>query len=170
MSTPRVNAPSGRAATAEAMGSTVSGHLGKLIGVAIVVFVVVMVVGRGGGPSAETVADRADMASGNLVANRAAAAGVNAQVLLRGASIAVESLFAERGTLDGALGALPRIDPNVNWLAAGPADAPRDQVVVTVGDDGSYHLATSLPTGGTYVYSRNATGAVARTCRPGCVW
>lgn len=152
------------------MGSTGSGHLGKLIGAAIVVFVVVMVVGRGGGPSAETVADRADTASGSLAVNRAAAAGANAQVLLRGASIAVEALFAERGTLDGALGALPRIDPNVNWLAAGPADAFRDQVVVSVGGDGSYRLTTSLPTGETYVYSRDATGAVARTCGPGCAW
>jgi hypothetical protein len=152
-----------------AMREMLSGRLGKLAVAAAVVLVAVVLLGHRGGPSKASVAGAADTASAGLQGNRAAAEGANAEVLLRSASTAMETLFAERQTFDGALAALPQVEPNVTWLGAGPADASQNQVAVTAAGT-AYTLSSTTPAGATYVYARDGGGVATRTCGPGCTW
>ena len=151
------------------MREMLSGRLGKLAVAAAVVLVAVVLLGHRGGPSKESVAGAADTASAGLQDNRGAAEGANAEILLRSASMAMETLSAERQTFDGALAVLPQVEPNVVWLGAGPADAARNQVAVAAGGT-AYSLSSTTPAGATYVYARDGGGVVTRTCGPGCTW
>ncbi len=149
----------------------IAAHKGKIVAVLVVALIVaVVVVGRGNTPSKATVDRAADTASADLVANRAAAGGAAAEALLRSASAAMESLLAERQTLDGAVAALPGIEPNIQWMSGGVADASRNQVAVTVTGPFAYSLSSAVPGGPAYLYTRDPAGAVTRSCGPGCSW
>ncbi len=152
------------------MSELFRGRVGKVIAGAVVVLIVVVIVGRGGGPSGRTVDRAADAASAGLAGNRAAAEGASAEVLLRSASAAMETIFAERQTFEGAIGVLPQIEPNVAWVGGPAADASRNQVALTVAGALTYTLTTTTPAGTTYVYARDASGVATRTCGPGCSW
>ena len=153
------------------MSELIAAHRGKLIAAVTVVLIAAFVLAsRGGGPSDATVKRAADSASAGLARNRDAATGAAAEGILQAASNAMETMYAERQTFDGALAALPSVEPNISWVAGPAADASRNEVAVAVTGPAAYTLTSGLPGGATYSYARDAAGTVTKTCGPGCTW
>ena len=93
-----------------------------------------------------------------------------AETVLRSAAIAMEGYVTEHGDFAGAAGAMASVEPNIGWVAGG-AQAAANQAAVTVGADNlSYTLTTTSVTGAVYVYARDTSANVVRTCGPGCTW
>lgn len=151
------------------MSTWFAGRAVKLIAASFVALAAVMFIAGRGGPSQHTVDEAARQASSGLHDTRAAAQGASAEVLLRTASVAVDTLFAQQQTYDGITAALPAVEPGIAWVTSGPADATRNQVAVATGSDG-YRLSTAIPGGPTYTYARDVGGTVTRSCAPECDW
>ena len=94
-----------------------------------------------------------------------------AQSLLQTAAIAMETLYVERLSFEGAIAAAPAAEPNVRWIAGATAQASQNQVALQLTPTNlGYVLNTTSASGATFTYSRDDHVQVRRTCGPGCTW
>jgi hypothetical protein len=142
-----------------------------IIGMAVVIVVIAGYYLFGRDRVNEATSAEGERLAQEVTAPAAQAQDENAKSLLRNAAIAMESLFAERQTFEGALAQVPSIEPNIQWTPGNAAQASQNQVAVQLAPTNlGYLLSTSAPSGTTFTYSRDDRVQVVRSCGPGCTW
>lgn len=86
------------------------------------------------------------------------------------AADAMESAGREDLTFLASPGEMQAIEAAVEWTdSPQSAEAARNEVGLTATDD-AFTVATRSESGRVYSYERTPSGAVTRTCGPGCSW
>ena len=108
-----------------------------------------------------------------FLGTREKAAGAGAESLLRNGAATVETVAVDtHGHAAVTTAQLTTVEPNVAWLAAPGAAAPRNEVTISdLGADG-YTLSTTTASGVTYRLHKDVTTTptVTRTCGADCTW